>query len=133
MKHNIKEIKKILEAIEKSVDTEMVEWSDAKPATEEKFDKATEGTHKEMDADPKFDSVKDSGAKKMETKPSFPAVKKGEGKGGATGVKGDGKAKEVKLEAADVEAKLPKDKKIAAKGLREAIEALTGKKVVYVA
>lgn len=91
-------IKKILEAIEVKVDSE---WESTTPKLQGKFGKVTDGGEHEMEnATANYDSVKGGPeAKKIETKPSFGKVTNGNAKGGATGVNGQGKPKEVKLEA----------------------------------
>ena len=124
MARDMNAIKKILEAIEKAVDSEtLADFTAPEPKTEESFDTVKDGGKHDMEKGKNFDKVQSQSPKKMETKPSFGKVSDKGVEGGATGVDGAGKAKEVKLEAA---------KRIeAAKKIREAIELLTGKKVVY--
>lgn len=119
MVHNEIAIRKILEAIDKAVDAE----TKPKPKTQGAFSSVKETGEFEMDEND-FTKVSDKAPKDMETKPTFPKVSDKGSKGGATGVKGDGKPKEVKLENAN--------RVLAAKKLRETIELLTGKKVIYV-
>lgn len=120
MTKDIKAIKSILEAIEKAV---MAEYKEEKPKTQAAFASIKETGEFEMEEND-FSKVTDAAPKKVETKPKFPTVSNNGAKGGATGVDGSGKVKEVKLEKAD--------RVLAAKKLRETIELLTGKKVVYV-
>jgi len=158
-------IKKILEAIEAKVDSE---WKDDTTKLQGKFGKVSDtGTHEMKDATANYDSVKGgTAAKKMETKPGFSKVTKGAGEGGATGVDGQGKPKEVKLTETEealeegienleeistnvkkltdrnpainendaikkIEESLSPENRLKAQKLREAIEKITGKKVVY--
>lgn len=71
MEKNIKLIKRVLEALEKSVD-----WKEEKPKLEGTFGKVSDGGDHEMkNAKANYASVKDGGAKKVETKPAFSSVK----------------------------------------------------------
>lgn len=86
-------------ALSEAVDKEMPKWTDAKPKTEVKAGKVSDtGSHEMENAEANYSSVSATGgAKKIETKPAFSSVKDPGSNGGATGVKGSGKAKEVKL------------------------------------
>ena len=96
---NLGNIKKILGFLSEAADKEMPEWSDAKPATEKgTFGKISDtGSHEMANADANFATVKDKAVPKLNTKPAFASVKDPGSNGGATGVVGKGKAKEVKL------------------------------------
>lgn len=144
-----KKIEKILEALDKAATNDSnVEWDDAAPDTEGNFGKVSDTGNHEMKIDD-FKKVTDGGKKKMETKPAFPKVKGDGEKGGAnSNAKEHGqkdpyngiadaktKIKEaiVKIDKSNkfVESKLDEEKRKKVVGLREAIENLTGKKVVY--
>ena len=82
MAQDIKLIKRILEAIEKSVDME--EWKEEKPKLEKPFGKVSDGGDHEMkNAKSNYAMVKDGGSKKVETKPAFSSVKDPGTNGGA--------------------------------------------------
>lgn len=119
MKNKQKTIVRILEAIEKSVDTGVdFEWEDINtPETEETPDKVKDtGDHKMPDG--KFTSVKDKAPKAIDTKPSFDKAKD-------TGVKGGAQQKA----APKAPKKMTKEDASAALKLIKLIEKATGKKV----
>ncbi len=190
MEKDIKLIRKILEALEKSVDTK--DWKEEKPDLEKPYGKVSDGGDHEMkNAKDNYASVKDGGAKKIETKGAFSSIKDPGTNGGAktnatpgkpkdpfkvdtksemkeATVSGKEPVKEVSTnmkkvtdknpaineeeevldemtvnrrkltgrpkaigEAEEFEKTLGEAKCAQAKRLREAIEAISGKKVVY--
>lgn len=82
MAQDIKLIRRILEAIEKSVDME--EWKEEKPKLEGTFGKVSDsGNHEMKNAKDNYANVKGSGSKKIETTPAFSSIKDPGTNGGA--------------------------------------------------
>lgn len=85
MEKDIKLIKRILEAIETSVDKESnPDWKENKPKLEKPFGKVSDsGDHEMANAKANYASVKDGGAKKLNTEPAFSKIKDPGANGGA--------------------------------------------------
>ena len=98
---NQNNIKNILTFISESVEKSAQEWKEDKPKLEKPFSKVSDTGSPEMkDAKGNYSKVNQTtAAKKIPTKPAFSSIKDPGSNGGATGIKGSGKPKEVKLES----------------------------------
>lgn len=85
MEKDIKLIKRILEAIETSVDKESnPDWKESKSKLEKTFGKVSDsGDHEMANAKANYATVKDGGTKKLNTEPAFSKIKDPGANGGA--------------------------------------------------